>query len=581
MRVKAGIRTKLLGGYVLVIALTVALGGISVLEIDRASAKAHHLGRRTVVGAQLVGQVSALVSKYRKDQFHFILAAPKDRADVSGDLSGDVNDMKTLVVQYRRAAGTGAERRFVGAFDRDWQSYISLSAAFKPLTIRGDIAAAAAAPGSGAGDAAFDKLKADLAEWEILTTADVNEQLRETSAVRRSGLLAVAVLLALAVALGCGAAVLIGRRITGGIRQMLDAAEGIAGGDVDQEVVLEANDEIGQMAAAFRRMILYLRTMTDVAGRMARGDLTVTVEPQSERDALGRAYANMIDNLRALVHEVTGSAGGVTAASMRMATSSEEAGRAVGEIATAVGEVAEGADQQLRIVENARQSAQTAADVAREAREVADEGVVAARQASETMHGLVTSTDAVSGVIGALATKSGQIGTIVETITGIATQTNLLALNAAIEAARAGEQGRGFAVVADEVRKLAEESQRAAASISTLVFEIQTETDKAVAVVEESNDRTRQGTVVVEQARDAFVRIGERVADVNTRVEEIAGTIVHVATVANASASATEQVSASTEQTSASTQEIAASAHELARTATDLERLVGRFRLVA
>ena len=107
-----------------------------------------------------------------------------------------------------------------------------------------------------------------------------------------------------------------------------------------------------------------------------------------------------------------------------------------------------------------------------------------------------------------LGERSERIGGIVDTITGIAEQTNLLALNAAIEAARAGEQGRGFAVVAEEVRKLAEESQRAAATIAGLVDEIQRETTRVVEVVEAGARRTEDGAATVEQARASFERIG-------------------------------------------------------------------------
>jgi methyl-accepting chemotaxis protein len=199
----------------------------------------------------------------------------------------------------------------------------------------------------------------------------------------------------------------------------------------------------------------------------------------------------------------------------------------------------------------------------------------------------------ITTAIEGLARRSERIGGIVDTITGIAEQTNLLALNAAIEAARAGEQGRGFAVVAEEVRKLAEESQAAASQISSLIGEMQNETNSVVIVVEEGARRTADGVSTVRETRDAFQRIDTAVAAMSERVAEIAAAsqqisadsermqdeIAEVASVAEESSASAEQVSASTQETSASTQEIASSASELAVTAERLNELVGHFRL--
>jgi hypothetical protein len=171
-------------------------------------------------------------------------------------------------------------------------------------------------------------------------------------------------------------------------------------------------------------------------------------------------------------------------------------------------------------------------------------GPASRRRRTEAMRQVRESSGEVTQVMHQLANKSEQIGGIIETITGIAGQTNLLALNAAIEAARAGEQGKGFAVVAEEVRKLAEDSQRAAATIADLVQQIQAETNHAVFVVEAGAERSEQGAATVEQARDAFERIGASVDGMSARVDSIA-----------------------------------ASAQQLAGTAHELERLVTQFQV--
>jgi methyl-accepting chemotaxis protein len=368
-----------------------------------------------------------------------------------------------------------------------------------------------------------------------------------------------------------------------------DGLDGLATGDLTRHI-----DAVAPQIAATTRDEL--------------GDVVNAVNAIGERvvSSIG-SFNAMTGELRAMIGDVSASAGAVSAASHQMSETSQEAGRATGEIAQAVGDVAQGAERQVTMIEVARQAAeevaaavnesaanaQSTAEVGQDARRAAGDGVAAAEEANEAMRSVRDSSAAVTAAIGELAAKSQQIGAIVHTITGIAEQTNLLALNAAIEAARAGEAGRGFAVVAEEVRKLAEESQQAAAEISELVGAIQSETAKTVEVVQDGARRTDDGADVVEQTREAFVAIGASVQDMTDRVEQIAEasqrittsaarmqeTITEIAAVAEESSASTEEVSASTEETSASTEQIAASATELSDTAAGLERLVAKFRV--
>jgi methyl-accepting chemotaxis protein len=281
----------------------------------------------------------------------------------------------------------------------------------------------------------------------------------------------------------------------------------------------------------------------------------------------------------------------------------------MGEISMALNSVALGADRQVQTVERTqhtvsqmvlavRQTAENAteaAHMAREAQDVAARGVLTSDEAAASMEHVRRTVKETASVVHALGEKSKGIDAIVDTISGIASQTNLLALNAAIEAARAGEQGRGFAVVADEVRKLAEGSGAAAGHIAELVREIQTETDRAVHAMELGLEKVEIAAETSGSSRTAFEEIRTGVENVNdcvTRIAAMSGqltdgaaevetNISEVASIAQQSYAATQQVNVSTEQTVVSTQQIAEAVVELARTADDLANAARSFQQAA
>ena len=396
-------------------------------------------------------------------------------------------------------------------------------------------------------------------------------------------------------------------------------------------------DEVGALAGALRRAMAYLEEVAGAATRIADGDLTAPVRPRSAQDVLGQSFAGMGARLRPLIGDVVAIAHRLTDTSGTLLTTANRNGANIRQIADVMQGVAQASEQSARgASEIARGSGTQAAALAagaervgrlaRTAQDVAEDvgltaqaaaqagaaatlGAKAMSQTLSSMEGIRRTVGQSAEVILSLGESSRQIGGIVETIDQIAEQTNLLALNAAIEAARAGEAGRGFAVVADEVRKLAERSGRATQEIGRLIGDVQARTGQAVAAMQGGTQEVAAGAALAAQAGQALAQIQAAVADVTARVgnisaaaltmtcasDEVSRSISEVAAVVEEASAAAEQMSAAAGAVSSSVQSVAgmtgaqmagiqqvsAAAGELQALAEALAEMVSLFRLEA
>lgn len=360
------------------------------------------------------------------------------------------------------------------------------------------------------------------------------------------------------------------------------------------------------LARAIRRP---LRVLSEGASQYAQGNLTKAIDATSgdEIGEVGAAMNRMQGYLKALVLNIRKNSDMLNEAAEHLRSGAGQSAEAANSVAVAIGEVAMGADNQNKtiasvitgvekrasaIAEMAKQAA-GAASSSDAASQKAKNGEVAAEKAICQMDQIEKTVSQSAEVVGKLGIMSQEIGQIVETISNIAGQTNLLALNAAIEAARAGEAGRGFAVVADEVRKLAEQSEEAAKRIAALIGDIQTETSLAVAVMETGTREVRTGTDVVRTAGQSFQEINRIVASVSEQVGAIndsfgllaEGSAVilksmeELQRIGKETSLQTQNVSAATQEQSASMQEIAASSQELAKFSRELQEAVNKFKV--
>jgi len=407
----------------------------------------------------------------------------------------------------------------------------------------------------------------------------------------------------LGVAIGGFVAFYTAKSIKDPLYHLIEVARRISdSGDLDQTIDVHRGDEVGVLAENFNKMMVHLKEMASVSSAIAEGQLSVHVQPRSQQDTMAKAFSQMTQGLRQLVRQVRDSASQVASGAGQMASASDESAKvsvqaasAIDEVtstmhemsinvqnvvkntqvqASSVSETSASIDQMVTSIQRVADTAKLLVDISHRSREEAQTGMVTMDKATEGLNRTSLAIQSSGEIIGALGRRADDIGKIIEVIDDLAEQTNLLALNAAIEAARAGEHGLGFAVVAEEVRKLAEKSTQSTKEISDLIQGIQKEAREAVENMEKSTTMVQEGLLLNKDLSLALDKISDVVSEVYKFSQEIGAATMEQSNGSSQIAKATTRLTEITQEINSSVEEQASGAQAVVRAMERMRELV-------
>jgi len=558
------IRAKLLLSFLLIILIFGGLSMYAIFTMNTIYKESVELYEDGLVPSVYVGDMARLAENTRVQMLNAVIDQDKTP---TGTALENLTQIQTLIDQYHSTPLQPDEERVFNEFLSEWTLFDERVRLNKELIDAGNFVEAREGLQIGGGH--YRAAREDLLELIVINNRNADRLVASNLSIYQSGRTALMVGVLIAFAIAVTITLLFSKYISHTIQTLNKRLSEVADGDLSGQVIqLKTKDEFALLAGGVNSMQENLRQLV-----FNTSEATQQVSASSEE--LSASAEQSTEATEQMAHLAQGSAVG----SDQQLQSLTDVSSAVEQMAASIGQIAVNSEEMARSSERAAAKTHS--------------GATSIDLVDEQMNSISEAVETTSVSVERLGTKSAEIGNIVHLITGIAEQTNLLALNAAIEAARAGEHGKGFAVVADEVRKLAEESKGSAAKIFEMITEIQQETDAVISSMKSGTERVEIGLKTTSEVNKTFSDIQEAIEAVTGKVQEVTASVqemtsvsnhvVHsleeIKTVAEQAAVASQESSAASFEQLATMEEIAASSVALAQLAEGLQESISRFRV--
>lgn len=576
-KIQFTVAKKIYTGFFTVVVITALLGILSILNMEKLNDNSTDLTDRWMINLELINEINYLTEHISVLQHQYVLEPNNsEMKEIENNFTTTFSELDKKIEEYDGRITLEENRKNFDEFKQKWNEYKRMNGEF--LELGKNVNILQGFKGNQAQKLEELLKKSDGMYKDMQETLNALKQLNHDGAVQTddennqvfaSSIKIVISFLIVGLLAGVAIALVVSRSISKPLKTVRQDVEQVADGNLAlEDVTVKNRDEIGQLVQAFNKM---------------KNNLREIIQGMSQSS----------EQLAASSEELSASAEETTAATNQVATSitdvtqtielqgvkTEESAEVIGEIVNGIVQIAENAS----IVSESTMETMNQANIGSEYIE----------KVTSQMNTIYQANIETNNVMQSLERRSNEIGQIIMLITDIADQTNLLALNAAIEAARAGEQGKGFAVVADEVRKLAEESRKSAGQISEIIMAIQQETVKAAEMMSNGNVEVINGKELVGETRKTFLEILKLIENSNAGVQELSAiseemsasaqqvgvAVEEVEKLAKTTSQSSSEIAAATEEQLATMEQISTSAISLADLAERLREMVTKFNL--